>query len=245
MAPSGAAVAEWAFNEAARVAQVELTAGLHCLVIDNALDDPQALVDWAANQQFFAPTGDSYPGVVAALPEPLQRAVGEYFDRRIRSGLGGRRTLSLWTRLSMVTLAPEQLTPVQWLCHRDRLVKESEPILMAAMVLYLYRNQSFGGTAFYRPRVPLEEIEPMLADGRRLSGGEFEARYGINPGYIDAGNRYFERTAHVDAAWNRMIFYDGGQFHSPHIGDPRALSADARSGRLTLNGFFICSRRLA
>jgi hypothetical protein len=44
------------------------------------------------------------------------------------------------------------------------------------------------------------------------------------------------------AAWNRMIFYDGGLFHSADISQPSLNSADPRTGRLTLNGFFTCRR---
>jgi Family of unknown function (DUF6445) len=46
----------------------------------------------------------------------------------------------------------------------------------------------------------------------------------------------------VPAAFNRAVFYDGGQFHSSHITQPALLSADPARGRLTLNGFFICRR---
>lgn len=42
--------------------------------------------------------------------------------------------------------------------------------------------------------------------------------------------------------WNRMIFYDGRLFHSGGVGGARALTGDPATGRLTLNGFFTCSR---
>jgi hypothetical protein len=75
-----------------------------------------------------------------------------------------------------------------------------------------------------------------------LSAADFSARYGLQAGYMNGSNPYFKRVAQVPAAWNRMIYYDGGQFHSADIDAPQALSADPRAGRLTLNAFFTCRR---
>jgi hypothetical protein len=46
----------------------------------------------------------------------------------------------------------------------------------------------------------------------------------------------------VPARWNRMAFYDGTVFHSGDVGSAQALVDDPRIGRLTLNGFFSCTR---
>jgi hypothetical protein len=37
-----------------------------------------------------------------------------------------------------------------------------------------------------------------------------------------------------------MLFYNGDLFHCGDITAPARLSADPRTGRLTLNGFFTC-----
>ena len=47
----------------------------------------------------------------------------------------------------------------------------------------------------------------------------------------------------MPAGWNRLILYDAGFFHSGDIGRPQALTSDPTTGRLTLNGFFSCTRR--
>ncbi|HYL00124.1 MAG TPA: DUF6445 family protein, partial [Steroidobacteraceae bacterium] len=154
--------------------------------------------------------------------------------------LGGRRTLSTTVRLSLVTLAPRELRPVQWQCHRDRLGSTPRDLRLAAMVAYLFRDRELGGTSFYRSRLSDEETERMIADADRLSAAEFSRRYGLEAGYLSGSNRYFERLALVPAAWNRMLFYNGDLFHCGDITAPARLSADPRSGRLTLNGFFTC-----
>jgi hypothetical protein len=78
-----------------------------------------------------------------------------------------------------------------------------------------------------------------------LDAREFGARYGLQPGYMASSNAYFERVAQVSAAWNRVIFYDGGLFHSADVDQPGLLSRDPARGRLTLNSFFTCKRNAA
>jgi hypothetical protein len=82
----------------------------------------------------------------------------------------------------------------------------------------------------------------LLVDAQELGNAEFGARYGVEPGYMTRSNAHFEQVAQVPAAWNRMIFYNGGAFHSAQIEHPDLLSDDPRRGRLTLNGFFACRR---
>jgi hypothetical protein len=49
----------------------------------------------------------------------------------------------------------------------------------------------------------------------------------------------------VEPRWNRMIVYPGTVLHSADIIAPRLLSGDPRTGRLTINGFFACTRSLS
>ncbi|MBC7656392.1 MAG: hypothetical protein H7147_04365, partial [Frankiaceae bacterium] len=60
--------------------------------------------------------------------------------------------------------------------------------------------------------------------------------------YISESNDYFERIGQLPARWNRMIFYDGRLLHSADVGGAHALTGDPMTGRVTLNGFFTCSR---
>ena len=85
------------------------------------------------------------------------------------------------------------------------------------------------------------ETEKLVADSQQLGAHDFGARYGLQPSYMADSNAYFERTARVPAAWNRLIFYDGSAFHSAEV-DPARLWADPLQGRLTLNSFITCRR---
>jgi Family of unknown function (DUF6445) len=226
-------------NPAPRVSTVPIAPGEFCIVVDEALAHPGGLVDWAARQHFRVPVGFAYPGVIVDAPPAVSVMVGDYFAQYARGRLGGRRTLSTLVRLSLVTLPPQLLHPVQWQCHRD---PAPQDLLPAAMVTYLFRDSALGGTSFYRSLQSEEETERMINDAGRMSAAEFSVRYGLEAGYLSGSNRYFEQVAQVPAAWNRMLFYNGGLFHSGDITAPARLSADPRTGRLTLNGFFTCRR---
>ena len=230
------------FNPQPRVSTVPIAAGEFCIVVDEALANPEGLIDWAAAQQFRPAEGFPYPGVTVAAPAAVTAMIGDYFAAHARGRLGGRRTLSTAVRLSLVTLSAQQLRPVQWQCHRDRLGPVPGDLRLAAMVAYLFRDPGLGGTSFYRSLLSEADTERMIEDAGRMSGAEFTARYGVEAGYLNGSNRYFERLAQIPAAWNRMLFYNGDLFHSGDIALP--ASADPRTGRLTLNGFFTCRRAL-
>jgi hypothetical protein len=231
------------FNPALTVQSVPLGSDRYCHVIDDALADPDALVDWACSQTFGPPKEYAYPGVLCGVPTGITQRVADCFAQHVRSRMGVRRTLDPSVRLSLVTLAPEQLVPCQWQCHRDRSIGAQDDTLLVASVLYLFKDPALGGTSFYEPRQEPALTDRMVADSLALDAHAFAARYGLEPSYMTDSNAYFERVATVPAAWNRLIFYDGGLFHSGDIARPDLLSTDPSRGRLTLNGFFTCRRK--
>lgn len=115
---------------------------------------------------------------------------------------------------------------------------------MQASVLYLFRDPELGGTGFYVPKRSSADTGRLFADARLDSPSVFATKYGLSPGYMHEGNAWFRRIGGIAAKWNRLIIYDGGMLHASDIAAPDRLSADPRSGRLTLNGFFTCRRNL-
>ena len=209
-------------------------------VVDDVLLIPQLLRQLAANNRsrFAAAPYNAYPGLEWPMDAAVAGPLTDFFTQHIRGRLDGRRTLHMHCRLSLATLQPAQLRPLQQLCHRDRL-GTSAGEAVAACVLYLFDRPALGGTSFYRPRRALQDIE---ADFRRWNGMTAEAfteALGAPPAYLTASNAHFDLVCTVPAAYNRAVFYDGSQFHSSHITQPELLSADPAQGRLTLNGFFI------
>lgn len=229
------------FNPRPRMTSVPITDGQQCLVFDDVLLDPDALVRQVVRQGFTRGAHYPYPGPILIAPTWLAELVTTHFTGHARTRLGGRRAQSGSVRFSLVTTPEQELDPIQWQCHRDRLAVEPGKVLFAASVLYLFRDPSLGGTSFYRPRLPRAETEQMVADMAVMDADSFSARWGVERGYMRGSNRNFEQVASVPAAWNRMICYDGSLFHSADV-DPTRLSADPLTGRLTLNGFYVCTR---
>lgn len=231
------------FNPHARIERVDFGGGRSAWVVDDALADPEALrrraIDGRA--QFAAAPFNAYPGLEWRMGDEVDAPLAEFFMRRLRGALGGRRTLSMYSRLSIATLQPHELRPLQRLCHRDRFGTAAGE-LVAACTLYLFHDEALGGTSFYAPRRPLAEIDALIRHWNTLSNEAFTAEIGAEPGYLAEGNAWFERIGVVPARFNRAVFYDGSGFHSSHITQPGRLSADPAQGRLTLNGFFICRR---
>ncbi|HEY4080258.1 MAG TPA: DUF6445 family protein [Burkholderiaceae bacterium] len=227
------------FNPSPKIQQIPLIAGHSCWVIDNVLLAPERMLAWAQGQSYAPLRGIPYPGVCADLPAAVTAGLSAFIDTHLRARLGADRIVDAAARVSLVTTPPAQLAPCQWICHRDR-ISDSRSIMLAASVLYLFHDASLGGTSFYKPRLPDEQMAQLIIDSMRLDAPTFTQRYGIEPGYMVGTNRYFEQIASVPAAWNRLIVYNGGLFHSGDIFHPERLSTDPAKGRLSLNGFFTC-----
>lgn len=233
------------FNPHPRIEQVAIPGHRPCIVIDNFLEAPEPLVQGAIERrdQFKPADHNAFPGLEMRMPDAFSARINEFFIQHIKQLLGARRVVELYSRLSMVTLQPPELTAYQRLCHRDRF--NTDPTQsFAACVLYLFDNPDLGGTSFYVPRdeAAAQQIFSAGSEWRDLSSEECTRRLGNEPAYLTASNPYFELVATVPAAWNRVIFYDGAIFHSAHITEPQLLSADPALGRLTLNGFLTCRR---
>ncbi|HEV7491883.1 MAG TPA: DUF6445 family protein [Rhodanobacteraceae bacterium] len=239
-------LADAPFNPRPKIEHLELANGQVCHVIDDALLDPSAFVEWAAarREEFRIVDFNAYPGDFLMTPATIQKALEDFFVAHIRQFFDARRLVKMHCRLSMVTLPPEKLRPYQWLCHTDRSGLDATQSIQAS-VLYLFKDPALGGTSFYTPARPTDEIARLFADTTQLSNAAFAERWGIEPGYIGDSNAYFTRIGGVEARFNRLIFYDGSMLHSGDIPDPKRLSNDPTRGRLTFNGFFVSRRRAA
>jgi len=234
------------FNPTPRIHLVPIPGQLPCVVVDDFLLDPDALVaDAVQYRAGFAPAPhNAFPGQEMRMPDDFSARLDEYFMLHIRNRLGARRTSQMFSRLSMVSLAPDQLRPLQRVCHHDNYAT-SPTQCFPASVLYLFKDPQLGGTSFYRPKQPMPETHALFDALAGMDNDEFTRLTGADPAYLTGSNDYFELIATVPAAYNRAIFYDGSIFHSSHITQPELLTSDPATGRLTLNGFWICRKAAA
>lgn len=216
------------FNPDPTIQLVPIPGYQPCIVIDDFLQNPQSLVDTAIAQrdQFSPGSKNAFPGPELRMPEEFSAQVNTFFIQHVRKLLDVRRSLSMYSRLSIITLQPHELAPNQCVCHRDRLPDHPQ-FFYGACVLYLFKNTAMGGTSFYAPKLGTEN---------------FPAGFGKAQNYITESTEDFDLLCTIPARWNRVIFYDGTIFHSAHIRNPELLDADPAKGRLTLNGFFTCRK---
>ena len=234
------------FNPRPVIRALPIDAQHACYVVDDVLLEPERWIDYALQHRgdFRITDHNAFPGPELRMPDEISAHLDLFFAQHIRSLLGARRTVRMYSRLSMVTLPPKSLKGPQWVCHRDRFDVPPEECV-GASVLYLFRDERLGGTNFFRPTRSAFETDVLVHESGALLPESFTKKYGIERGYMTESNAWFERTLSVPPRFNRAIFYDGSLFHCGHIQAPERLSDDPRSGRLTLNGFFTCTRRVA
>ncbi|MCE4536832.1 tryptophan 7-halogenase [Pelomonas sp. P7] len=240
VATPSAAVPALRINPRARVEVLTLADSAKVFVVDDFAEDPEALVALAqaTADQFKAMPGQPYPGPQLGLPDSLAAELDGFFRRQLAEPLRLGAPLGMFARFSRVVQDPASLDARQRICHRDDSGLDPAEA-MSACVHYLFKDESLGGTVFFRPRVPDEQVRQLRQDAQALEPRAFGDKYGLAPGYMTESNAYFEVIGRVPARWNRAIFYDGGIFHSGDIrwaDNPAGYRAGL--GRLTVNAFF-------
>lgn len=213
-----------------------------CVIVDNFLADPDEVIELAARRadRFRAPE-IGYPGLTLNLEPGLLTEFDRFILRRMGkefSFLRGGATLQ--TGLTMTTRKPGDLTTFQRICHTDP--RDAWGRRKFAALVYLFRDEALGGTAFYQWKKPevvykaleLEQTDPQAALDLLA---EHSSIFRQSPRYTTASNELAELVDVVPPKFNRFVFYSGEMPHSGHITAPERLTSDLRRGRLTLNCF--------
>lgn len=223
--------------------QESISEGHDCVVVDNFLQNPHEVVDYAsrhADRLQMRPRG-SYPGKQFLLDHDaltdVYRFVRTNMPRRFRFYRGD---MKIWASLSLATAQPDELCGFQLLCHVD--TNPHPDRMIFAGLVYLFDDQDLGGTGFYRWKDPdLEQRATALEDKNPGTGLEFlRERFptlATPAAYLTGSNEVVENLCTIPARFNRFIFYSGRIPHSAAIAAPEKLSADPSNGRLTLNVF--------
>lgn len=201
------------------------------VIVDDILTAPAALVAAAAECD-YGRIGPYYPGLRAPLGAVFEESAAAALRPLIAAHFYDA-DVDIEAYFSVVTTPPAQLAPIQRLPHYDSVDEER-----LAAVLYLCPPE-LGGTSFYRHEKTGHELitAARFPEYRAVLEREV-AEGGLPPAaYIDDGAPYFKRVARFDAAWNRMLLYRGARLHCSDIRAPEKLSADPRTGRLTITMF--------
>lgn len=207
------------------------------ITVDNLMCNPQDLVNFAAREVEFTPAWTSrggYPGVRAPAPlnyaNKLVRALSPLIERAFP--LQRLKPSRADCYLSLVTLSPSQLTPLQCIPHIDI----ADPFRFA--FLHFLCDEHFGGTSFYRHRATGFETINAKQEPIYLRARDRElAEKGPVADYISGDSDHYEKTATIAARQNRVLIYRSQLLHSGQILPGMNFSADPREGRLTANVF--------
>ena len=208
--------------------------GAPLLVIDNVVDNTDALIAYAANSAFGI-VGGFYPGIRTAAPLAYQQLLITRLRQSLLDCLGvesGTLQLSL-CHYSLVTTPAEKLAAPQRVPHVDSLASTG-----LATIHYLFKS-NLGGTAFYRHRkTGFEYIDEARnpAYSQSLRGEDLRPE-ALGPGYINGGTALFEQIAKQDGVFNRMLVYRRNSLHSGCIDAAFVPDANPRTGRLSINSF--------
>ena len=203
------------------------------LVVDDFLEEPDSLRDYAAEQAEFKRNKDFYPGIKAAVPDDYSDALCNSYEgllARIYAPENRAEAAISECSFAISTQAAEDLLPIQCIPHFD-----SGDNNQIAMVHYLC-GTAFGGTSFYRHRkTGYESVDQKRLPEYQRCLSRQATTSGLPPkAYINGSTDLFEKLYEVEARYNRAIFYRSTLFHSGNINPEAGLSADPRRGRLTV-----------
>ncbi len=202
------------------------------VVVDNFTGQPDRLRAMGEAAQYY-PAGVDYPGIRAPADPSYLDLRRDLMMQIVGRVFGLTRSIECEVAaFSVVSLAPEELSPRQRIPHHDH-----SDAGRVAIMHYLGGPES-GGTAFYRHRrTGFETITPEREATYEAALEEDEREFGPPPlGYPTESER-FEYIGGVEAREDRLALYRGRMLHSGIIPNPAALSADPRRGRLTVNMF--------
>jgi len=137
----------------------QITEDSHCVIVDNFLSNPAAIVEFACtNAEKFETQDIGYPGVLCdvdrAAMSDVQRFIRSQMSRQFSFLKGDIRTT---TYLSMATKPPGELAALQRLCHTDPRERAQRSLGPA---LHLAGHRSLGGRSTGRRSKPGDDALP-------------------------------------------------------------------------------------
>ncbi|MFZ6751440.1 DUF6445 family protein [Undibacterium sp. Ren11W] len=223
-------------------AQIQtVTIGDHqALIIDNFLEDPDAMLAIAARSEFSPYPGyaekKGYPGVRAVAPSAYSYNITTFLEPLIKAYFAVPEQLDIRKSIcafSLTTMPTEELGPLQRTPHFDA----STPHHMAVL-LYLCDDRH-GGTGFYRHNASgLQQITEVTRE--LYLDTYYEEINAIRPDqkYFDDSNHHFSLLGVIPAKYNRLVIYHGSLLHTACINPALSIDSNPRSGRLTVNTFY-------
>jgi len=230
-------------NTGASIRREAISEDHHCVIVDDFLQNPRELVEFAAhNAGQFSTAKSHYPGLFVDFNDDAMTDVYRFIRSKMTKHFPFLRgDLRLTSFLSIVTLQPDELSALQRMCHTDPTPDPNRTTYAA--LIYLFENEKLGGTGFFnywKKHDLLKEVEAMDREepdkAHEFLLDNFPT-FRKRAKYMTESSEIAELLCTIPARFNRMIFYSGQIPHNAAITAPELLSKDCRKGRLTLNVF--------
>ena len=201
-------------------------------VIDDFIENPSQLIDYARNKAYFGRVGDdktAYPGIRDRLPTAYEDILNEALKLVFVEQVATIHR----SMLSLTTLNPSQLSTLQKMPHVDALGNSQ-----FASVHYLC-DKEHGGTAIYRytkknlVRLREENYDVISEMVEQVKNSPEE-----HSGYLTEDTSLFKRELLIEARLNRLIVYPSNLLHCAVLSSPRSLLNNVAEGRLSVASFF-------
>jgi Family of unknown function (DUF6445) len=203
------------------------------LIVDNLVDRPEALIEYAASDGRLGPPTDMYPGLRAPAPRSYFKVLQKGLTAALNSAhaLPDLEIHSAISYLCIVTTPREKMQPVQCMPHIDGDAPNN-----FSSVHYLCAD-TYDGTSMYRHRRTGYEIitDYRHAHFRSVLDRELRETPWTVQDYITGDTEMFEHIASFKVAFNRAIFYRSNALHSADIGADFPFDPDPRTGRFSVN----------
>jgi hypothetical protein len=229
-------------NSNATVRREAISEDHDCVIIDDFLQNPHELVEFADRHAGdFSIPDSQYPGVLYRVDGDAMTDIYQFIRSKMTKQFPFLRgDLILWTYLSLVTVQPNELSNRQRACHSDPERRPGRKIYAA--LLYLFENEDLGGTGFFRWKNYELMLKAAAIDREDPQKGlvflqEHFPTFREPARYMTESNDVAERLCTIPPRFNRLVFYSGDVPHCAAISAPELLSTDVRKGRLTLNIF--------
>ena len=206
------------------------------LVIDDLLQNPQELVEYAKNANWKNPKAGLYPGIIAEPPmQYLQEiALKLKAEMCVAFNFPAHLPLSATGFFALTTKSLDDFDPWQRIPHLDQTDADS-----VAMVHYLNPNQT-GGTGFFR-HIP-SGYESVSQNRHSEYVDEINAWFATDSDkltdYAGPNTPNFEMIHNVPFKFNRALIYPSYVLHCA-LYDGSQIDANPETGRLTANSFWI------
>jgi hypothetical protein len=190
------------------------------IILDNFFQEPEKVIKFANNLKYIEDEFGQYPGVRTELLHLNYMPFFEKFGKKILTVMyPSIKKITFNCALSFQKISKEYINK-GWV-HRDECTDFTA-------IVYLSKHKNCGTSIF-----DSKEVYHTFNDFSKKDM-YINKKFEENLKHLDINNNQFEETINIKSKFNRLIIFDGGQYHAAQ----KFIENDIDEDRLTLIGFF-------